>query len=153
MIQDTCAEIMSRKKLPIIEGGSTTYFPDFYENNKKNKFCTLIGLKFPTGFDIKEKIMQRTEVALKEGLLEEVKRGIVKYKDSLIMNDAHFVVPLTKYLKGKITLEKAKEEIVERCLKYADQQMTLFTQDKEIIWIEHDPHLLNKTVEKIVSLI
>lgn len=153
-VHATCIQIMSRGNLPIIEGGSTTYFPSFYENNKNNKFCKIIiGLKFPRDFDIKKKIIKRLEAALKEGLLEEVKKGVVKYKDSLIINDAHFVVPLTKYLNGNTTLEKAKEEIVDRCFNYANQQMALFNQYKEIIWIEHDLKSLTKTVKKILTLI
>lgn len=154
MVHASCIQIISQGNLPIIEGGSTTYFPSFYENNKKNKFCKIIiGLRFPTGFDIRKKIIQRVETALKGGLLEEVKEGMVKYKDSLVMNDAHFVVPLIKYLNGNSSLDRAKEEIVDRCLNYVDQQMVLFAQHKEIIWIEHDPKLLNKTVEKILTLI
>ena len=153
MIHVACLQISSKKKSFIIEGGSMTYFPSFYENNKKNHFCKIIvGLKFPTAFDIRKKMMQRIEAALKEGILEEVKEGMTKYKDSLIMNDAHFVVPLVKYLKEEISLDRAKEEIVDRCLEYVERQMALFNQYKEIIWIEHDPKLLTKTVEKILAL-
>ena len=148
----TSVQIISQQKRPIIEGGSTTYFPSFYENNKKNKFCKIIGLRFSVGFDIQKKIVQRVEDAFKEGLLEEVKEGMVKYKDSLITNDAHFVVPLVKVFNGNSSLDKAKEEIVDRCLNYIKRQMDLFGQYEEIIWIEHDPKLLTKTVEKIVTI-
>lgn len=154
MIHAACLQISSKKKSFIIEGGSTAYFPSFYENNKKNHFCKIIvGLKFSTAFDIRKKMIRRIEAALKEGILEEVKEGMTKYKDSLIMNDAHFVVPLVKYLKEEISLDRAKDEIVDRCLEYVEKQMTLFDQYKEIIWIEHDPKLLTKTVEKILALV
>ena len=149
MIHAACLQISSKKKSFIIEGGSTAYFPSFYENNKKNHFCKIIvGLKFSTAFDIRKKMIRRIEAALKEGILEEVKEGMTKYKDSLIMNDAHFVVPLVKYLKEEISLDRAKEEIVDRCLEYVERQMALFNQYKEYLEYEYYENLM---VSKIMA--
>src|SRR3989344_4646660 len=48
MVMNKCSEIINNRGVPIIEGGSTTYFPSFYELNQHEKFCkTIIGLKSP----------------------------------------------------------------------------------------------------------
>ncbi len=152
MIMDKCSEIINGGGMPIIEGGSTTYFPDFYRLNQQKDFCTIIGLGFPSSLDVKKKAIQRIEAVFKEGLLDEVTRNLKKYRRSLIMEDGHFVVPLVSYLDKKIDLHAAKQKILERCLQYVDKQMKLFTRYKNIIWIEHESKLLAKTVEKIIDL-
>lgn len=153
MISNTCREIIDRDVLPIIEGGSTTYFPAFHEMNKRTGSSSIIGLRFPADFDVKEKIKRRVESALDNGLLEEIKRNLPNYRDTLIMKDGHFVVPLVSYLDGNSDFETAKSKIIERCMEYADRQMKLFKEYSDILWLEHEPRFLLVTVEKIISTI
>lgn len=154
MVRNTCAKILSGGGLPIIEGGSTTYAPALLEANLENKFCDpVIGLRFPAGFDLKEKINKRIEAALREGLIDEVKEGLKKYRHTLIMSDAHSIVPLVRYLDGEIDLDQAKEGILDRCLKYAERQMEVLMQYPQITWLDYDPALLSQTVEKILAKI
>lgn len=152
MIMSKCSEIINNGGVPIIEGGSTTYIPDFYRLNQSAKFCkTIISLRFPSSFDIRKRIAQRVEMAFEQGLLEEVKQNLGRYRDTLIMQDGHFVVPLVSYLDKKTDFSTAKQQIVERCLYYANRQMELFTSYQDIIWLEYEPKLLLQTVEKIVN--
>lgn len=139
MISNKCREIMDRNALPIIEGGSTTYFPVFHEMNKRTDSSSIIGLRFPADLDVREKIKGRVESALDNGLLEEIKLNLQKYRDTLIMKDGHFVVPLVSYLDRNIDFETAKSKIIERCIKYADRQIKLFEDYSDIAWLEHDP--------------
>ncbi|MBI2099419.1 hypothetical protein HYT45_03360 [Candidatus Uhrbacteria bacterium] len=153
MVIDKCLEIIKSGGVPIIEGGSTTYFSDFYRLNRQMKVCKIIGLKFPSNFDIEKKISQRVELAFKEGLLEEIAQNLKKYRDTLVMQDGHAVVPLVSYLDKEIDFETAKQKILERCLRYINRQMELFTGYKDIIWIEHESKLLAQTIEKIIDLV
>lgn len=154
MVRKKCGEILGKGKTPIIEGGSTTYTPSFLDSNKENKFCQyIIGLHFANNLDRKAKFKKRIEEAIKEGLLNEVKNGIKNYNNSLIMQDAHFVVPMALYLKGEIGIEEAKEEVVTRCLKYADQQLKMLSKYPEIIWLEHQNGDKICIAKKIISML
>ncbi|KKT42359.1 MAG: Adenylate isopentenyltransferase [Candidatus Giovannonibacteria bacterium GW2011_GWA2_44_13b] len=150
MMQNTCSEILSNNRLPILEGGSTTYVPAFLEINTKKKFCwPVIGLRFSHQSDIRNIISQRLDAALKMGLLDETKENIKKYKNSLGILDGHAVVPLVRYFEWTIDLAAAKEEIITRCLNYIHKQMDVFTKYPGIIWLEHKPTRLSETVKKI----
>ncbi len=154
MVKEKCIEITSRGKTPIIEGGSTTYGPVFLNANDRDKFCRYIfGLRISATLDQKVKFRKRIEEALEEGLLDEIKNGLKNYGNSLIMQDAYFVVPMTRYLRGELNLEEAKKEVVARCLKYAKEQLKLFSKYPEITWLEHKPGSKVKTVKKIISIL
>ncbi len=153
MVQSVCSQILSNGGLPVIEGGSTTYVPAFLETNSKKEFCRpVVGLRFPSGFNIRENISKRIDAALEMGLLDEVKENIKKYRNTLGMLDGHANVPLVRYLDGIIDLNKAKEEIIDRCLKYAQKQMEVFARYPGIVWLEHEPNQLSQTVEKILAM-
>ncbi len=154
MVFETCDKILSYSELPIIEGGSMTYTPALLELNQIKNFCQpIVGLRFPKDFDMRGKFIRRVEMALEEGLLDEVKTNLSKYRNTLIMTDCHAVVPLIKYLDGNIDLEQAKKEIVDRCIVYADQQLGLFEKYPEIIWLEYDFSRLSLIVDKILTLL
>src|SRR5258706_675610 len=154
MIRKVCIEISQKGKVPIIEGGSTTYFPALYEENKKKIFIGhFVGLKLPKNIDLSAKIEKRVSIAIGEDLLKEIRMGIKKYPNSLIMKDCHFVVPMVRYLKGDISLKLAKKEVVERCLGYIKRQMKCFLQYKDIKWIEHNSSKPAVTINEIDKLL
>ncbi|MDO8558602.1 MAG: isopentenyl transferase family protein [bacterium] len=153
MVRDTCAKILLGEGLPIIEGGSTTFFPALFDLNSEAKFCqSLIGLTPAPGFDLKENIIRRVNAMLEKGLLDEIREGLKKYRDSFIMKTAYCTTPLVPYLEGSVTLEQAKEKIVQGCLVYAERQLNVFRQYFGITWLEHEPAKLSQTVSKILSL-
>ena len=154
MIKQKCKEILSKGKTSIVEGGSTTYGPAFIELNNKDKFCRhIIGLRAANTLGRKAKFRKRVEGALKEGLLGEVRNGLENYSSSLIMQDAYSVVPMTRYLRGELSFEEAREGVVARCLKYADEQLKTFSKYPEIIWIKHEPGENPRTVKMIISMV
>ncbi len=131
-----------------------TYGPSLLELNKSKNFCKpIIGLRFPKDFDIRGKFVSRVEAAFDEGLLDEVRNNISKYRNTLIMTDCHAVVPLVRYLDGNIDLDQAKKEIVVRCMIYADRQLALFEKYPEITWLEYDPLRLSIIIDQIQTLL
>jgi len=154
MIAKTCDEISKSGHLSIVEGGSTTYFPSLYLENQKNPFISKIfALYFPNNFDVAKIIKDRINTALEEGLLNEVKIGMEKYPNSLIMNDCHFIVPMVRYLNKEINLAEARREVVHRCLGYISKQMDCFKGYPNIVWITHNPLEPSATVNKINKLL
>jgi len=154
MVKIKAAEILSFGKLPIIEGGSTTYGPAVLDENLNTKFChPVIGIRFSSAFNFTEKLYHRIDLALEAGLIDEVKKNLEAYKNSWIINDAIPVVPIVRYLNGRVSLEDAKKEIVERGLSYINHQMQVFERYKEIKWLEYEPDFLDQTIKKICSYI
>ncbi len=152
MIKDKINIILAKGRLPIIEGGSTTYAPLLLEENKKSSFCSLvIGLKFPPSFDVRKKILQRVDLSINEGLISEVESNLVVYRNTFIMQNAYFVVPIVKYLDKKISLKSAKEEIADLCVNYVQVQMELFEKYRGIKWLDYEQNLFSETVSAIMS--
>ena len=154
MVRSECAKILAGGGLPIIEGGSTTYVPALLEANEKARFCApIIGLRPPAGFDIREKIAKRVAAAIESGLIDEVREGLKKYRNSYVMNDTYAIIPIVRYLDGRTGLDAAREEIVDRFLGYAHRQLEFFMRFPGIVWLEHKPSELAETITKIVVLL
>jgi len=154
LVRETCAKILDEGGLPIIEGGSTTYLPDFFETVRRTGFCGLIiGLRSAPDAVLRERVSRRVEAALRDGLMDEVREGLEKYRDTLMMTDAHAIVPLVRHLDGRIGLDEAKREIVDRCLAYAHRQSDLLERYPEITWLAHDAKDVPGTVEEILRQI
>ncbi|MBI2036816.1 MAG: hypothetical protein HYT14_00440 [Candidatus Liptonbacteria bacterium] len=154
MVRSECAQIIAGGGLPIIEGGSTTYVPALFEANEQVPFCApIIGLRPPAEFDIREKIARRVVAAIESGLVDEVREGLKKYRSSFVMNDTYAIIPIVRYLDGRIGLDAAREEIVDRFTNYAHRQMEFFGRFPGIVWLEHKPSELTETVAKIAALL
>lgn len=130
-------QALETRSLVVAEGASTVYVPALLEFNLEQKiFDRIIGLRFSKGFDIESKYRARIEDAFQNGLVAEISENLFRYENSFLIKECHFAVPTVKYLKGQITLSNAKEEILQRCLIYKDRQLELFSQFKQIEWIE-----------------
>ena len=110
----------------------------FSEQRKMNKpiFKTLqIGLKLNTK-NLEQRISQRIEKMIKDGLIEENKKLLKKYGDKPYSMSGIGYQEIILYLKNEITLEQAKELINIHTRQYAKKQITWFKRDKRIKWIE-----------------
>jgi len=95
-----------------------------------------IGIK-PGKKELIQRIDQRTEQMIKQGLVEEVKELIKKYPfDVLALNTIGYQ-EIISYLQNKISLDEAIDLIKKNTRQYARRQMTWFKKDKTIKWIEN----------------
>lgn len=128
-------EISAKGKLPIVEGASTVYAPALLEKNAHERiFKHVLGFRFGTSFDIAAKYTHRINQAFNDGLTTELTANRTKYRNSFLIKECHFSVPTIKYLDGEMSLETAKQEILERCLDYKDRQMEIFSFFSNIEW-------------------
>jgi tRNA dimethylallyltransferase len=136
----------------------------FSQVRKRGKplFRTLkIGLILPKNL-LYQRISERTEKMIKEGLVEEVKKiyqklykkfkkkykkGVEKKIWQLPSMTGISYKEIGLYLQNKITLNEAIELIKKNNQNYAKRQLTWFKKDKEIIWISPND------VKKIENLI
>jgi len=111
----------------------------FSKQRKKDKpiFNILqIGLKLDTK-NLEQKISQRTEKMIKNGLIEENKKLLKKYGSKPYSMSGIGYKEIISYLNNKITLKQAEELIKIHTRQYAKRQMTWFKRDKRIEWIKN----------------
>ena len=86
--------------------------------------------------ELYERINQRVEVMMEQGLLEEVK-SVLPYRHLNSLNTVGYK-ELFMYLDGEWTLDFAIEKIKQNSRIYSRKQMTWFKRDTEIHWFHPD---------------
>ena len=95
-----------------------------------------LGVTWPRPI-LKERIDERLERRLEQGMTEEVKAlldaGVsVEFLEKLGLEYRY----LTRYLTGKMGYEQMKEELSLAIKRFAKRQMTWFRKDPDIIWLD-----------------
>ena len=100
-------------------------------------FNTLqIGLDIPRE-KLYKKIDSRVEKMFKLGLIKETKKLVKRYSEKLPSMSGIGYKETGMYLRGEITLEKAKELMKFATHNYARRQMTWFRKDERIKWVKN----------------
>ena len=109
----------------------------FRTGNKKERPFRIIkvGLELPREM-LYERINQRVDIMMQEGLLEEVK-ALYPYKHLKNLQTVGYS-ELFEYIDGKCTLHEATEKIKQHTRNYAKRQMTWFKKDSEVQWLRAD---------------
>jgi len=121
------------RALEVVEATGKSLF-DFRKGKKAKRDFNIvkIGLELP-----KEKlhanISNRVDKMIEQGLISEVK-SLLPYKTMNALQTVGYS-EIFDHLEGKISLEKAIEEIKKNTRQYAKRQMTWFRKDKEITWL------------------
>ena len=90
---------------------------------------------------IYNRINQRVDIMMENGLLEEVK-GLIPFKDLNALNTVGYR-ELFQYLDGEVTLEFAVSEIKKNTRRFAKRQNTWFKKDTEIEWFDYKENTSN----------
>lgn len=127
-------------------------FGDNFLAAQKSDKCPYAYLIFglnPEKEKLYQKINSRVDDMLKNGLLDEVKNLLTKYKKNLPALSGIGYQEIIKYLSKELSLEEAIELIKKNTRHYAKRQMTWFRrmekQDLKINW--------NKNITETESLI
>ncbi len=107
-----------------------------------------IGIKIERQL-IKERINQRVDQMLKDGLVEETKKIIKKYGLTAVPLETIGYKEMVDHLNKKTTLEQAAELIKIHTHQFAKRQMTWFSRNKNIKWIKNYG-AAEKTVKKFL---
>ena len=118
-------------------------------NNKTNKF---IGLTTDREI-LYEKINQRVDNMIENGLLEEVKYYYDKnIKTKPLINGIGYK-ELYNYFDELCSKEEAVEKIKQNSRHYAKRQYTFLNHQLNVVWFETDYNNFNNTIEKVSSYI
>ncbi|MEM7556755.1 MAG: tRNA (adenosine(37)-N6)-dimethylallyltransferase MiaA [Cyanobacteria bacterium P01_A01_bin.84] len=90
-----------------------------------------------------QRIRQRTDQMISDGLVEEVENICDKYGKDLSLLSTLGYQEVKDYLIGKTSLEEAKELIVLHTKQFAKRQRTWFRADSQIKWFDiQNPNVL-----------
>ena len=95
----------------------------------------LIGINYRDREKLYERINQRVDIMLKNGLSEEA-RTALKENGGAVQAIGH--KELAGYLRGECSLSEAAENLKRQTRRYAKRQLTWFNRDKRINWIYAD---------------
>jgi tRNA dimethylallyltransferase len=121
----------------------------FRKNKKREREFNIIkiGVGLPKE-TLDANISKRVDKMLADGLVSEV-RSLEGFKNLNALQTVGYT-EIFDYLKGKILLEQATEEIKKNTRQYAKRQLTWFRKDKEITWF--DPSEIEKMINYIKGI-
>ena len=99
-----------------------------------------------------DRINRRVDIMLENGLIEEVKKILDKYKKYPTAMQGLGYKETKIYLEGKITKEELVDKIKMETRRYAKRQLTWFRKNKETIWLDAKK-TTDENIEKIISFI
>lgn len=116
--------------------GSGKAYSSFLNQKKNTRNFTpiLIGLEAERS-KIYDRINQRVDIMMNEGLLAEAKE-LFPYKNLNALQTVGFR-ELFRYFEGEISLEFAIEEIKKNTRRFAKRQLTWFKRNEGIKWFDY----------------
>ena len=116
--------------------GTGKPYSSFLNLNKKERTFTpiLIGLEAERTI-MYDRINQRVDTMMQEGLLEEAKNLLANKQLNALQTVGYR--ELFDYFEGKITLNFAIEEIKKNTRRFAKRQMTWFKRNENVVWYDY----------------
>ncbi len=96
-----------------------------------------------------DRINQRVDLMMDDGLLDEVKL-LIPYRQLNALNTVGYS-EIFNYLDGNISLEKAVELIKQNTRRFAKRQLTWFRKDKDFHWFEVNESLYENLVDFLLN--
>ena len=85
-----------------------------------------------------DRINKRVDIMIEQGLIEEVKKIIEKYKEYPTAMQGLGYKETKEYLEGKISKEEMIDKIKQETRRYAKRQLTWFRKNVGAIWLDMD---------------
>lgn len=101
--------------------------------------CCMIGLSFKDRQLLYQRIDQRVEKMMENGLLDEI-RELVRRGYSQTAAQAIGYKEFFDYLQGKGTLREAIGRVQQESRRYAKRQLTWFRRDEKVNWLYIDDY-------------
>ena len=115
------------------------------KQNEGDFDALVLGIKYKNRELLYDRINQRVDIMLSNGLLEEAQNNLnFTSKNGGFQAIGH--KELHGYFKGESTLEQAKENLKMQTRRYAKRQLTWFNKDERINWLypDEDSNILQK---------
>ena len=100
------------------------------------------------------KINLRVDKMIEDGLIDEVKNIIVKYKNFPTSMQGLGYKEIKEFIEGKYTKEDVVDKIKMETRRYAKRQITWFKRNKNIIWLDmQDSNVMQNHLNTILEVI
>ena len=99
-----------------------------------------------------DRINRRVDIMLQNGLIEEVKYLLKKYKNYPTAMQGLGYKETKMYFEGQITKEELVEMIKIETRRYAKRQLTWFRKNKETIWLDAEK-TIGENIAEIINYI
>lgn len=97
-----------------------------------------------------DRINKRVDLMINQGLIEEVRDILDKYKETPTSMQALGYKETKQYLDKIITKEEMIDKIKQETRRYAKRQLTWFRKNKEAIWLNMEDGM-EKNIKKIIE--
>lgn len=127
------------RALEICIGTNKPYSSFLSHKAKERDFKTIsIGLNAERSI-LYDRINQRVDIMIANGLVEEVK-SLLPYKNLNALNTVGYK-EIFQYLEGHCTLDFAISEIKKNTRRFAKRQLTWFRKDDRINWFDYQTNI------------
>lgn len=106
------------------------------ESRKKVKYDYRIFILNMEREKLYERINQRVDKMIEEGLIDEVKKLLEKYKEFPTAMQGLGYKETVQYLRGELTKEEMIDKIKQESRRYAKRQLTWFRRYKNAVWLD-----------------
>ncbi|MEN9350471.1 MAG: hypothetical protein RL372_1449 [Bacteroidota bacterium] len=127
--------LMRALEISLTTGASITSFQTSQKVTRPFNILK-VGLSMPREI-LNERINNRVDVMMEEGLLQEV-TGLLPHANSNALQTVGYK-EIFAQLRGEISLEQAAMQIKQNTRQYAKRQMTWFKKDAAVNWLELNP--------------
>ncbi len=110
-----------------------------------------VGLRYADRQRLYDRINRRVDIMLQNGLLEEAKSALATESATAAQAIGH--KELFPYLRGECSLDEAVESLKRETRRYAKRQITWFSRDERINWLDADDSDLQNLTEKFLKLL
>ena len=115
--------------------GKTKTMQEYESRKKENPYNYKVFAIDMEREKLYERINKRVDIMIENGLVDEVKRLINKYKELPTAIQGLGYKEVVSYLNNEITYDEMIEKIKLETRHYAKRQLTWFRKNKDIIWI------------------
>ena len=147
---DYIPEVQNRKRLVRLLNKLENDEEISYQKDECLYPIKVIGLTCPRDY-LYERINNRVDQMLNNGLIEEIESLKDQYKDSRILNSGIGYKEFYDYLFNDKKLEEVIKEIKLNSRRYAKRQYTFFRNQFPTTWYEVDFNNFNNTINEIYN--
>ena len=138
------------RALEIYKASGKTFTSFRIRQDLKRNFKTIKVILSREREVLYERINNRVDIMLEEGLLDEVK-SVYKYKENNALQTVGYK-ELFSYLDEEISLEFAISEIKKNTRRYAKRQMTWFRRDPETVFFNpEEPETVLDYLKQVIQ--